>query len=571
MVQSMNENPDGYFSPPSRSVRELAQFPILSSTFAGARPYEAIKAHYKQARAICQAYGLRVEDVLNLSPKFWKLHADPANARMGAAATLIGSQYNLVVGTIAPYMKRQPDLAPLLQRLMDFDVSGIYMLTELGHGLDAKNLQTVATALPDGGFDLHTPTPDAAKCMPTATPLSGLEKIAIVFARLHIDGLDHGIRGFIVQLSDGRHMMPGITAKLLPKRAGANYLDHAITVFNHVHLPKDALLGEISIQSSTEKEHFSNLIWRVPIGTLSLSLTSIPAIRSSAWIAAQHAMKRTVGDSATDKGRPIIQFRTQQIPILHAIAQASVLAEYAAWSIKRFMDQQANNRLRHAHAMLFKTIAVTHTLNSTRTLSQEMGWRGLFEDNHVIRCELESRGTKIAEGDITVLCIRLASDILHGKVTLPSPIDSSALLSKHEAILLDEARALLDLSGGDFRSSAANRYILPRCQTLVEAIGHRMAYEAARAAGVDSVLLRMYEMGAVQCDLACYVEHGLVTRKQISEVVDECVSVLMVRFDELLDDMGVDAYCDAPILSDEKWEDFLGTLDTFEGDVLVVE
>lgn len=49
--------------------------------------------------------------------------------------------------------------------------------------------------------------------MPTATPLSGLEKIAIVFARLHIDGLDHGIRGFIVQLSDGRHMMPGITAK----------------------------------------------------------------------------------------------------------------------------------------------------------------------------------------------------------------------------------------------------------------------------------------------------------------------------------------------------------------------
>ena len=57
MVQSMNETPDGFFPPPSRSVRELARFPIVSSTFAGARPYEAIKAHYKQARAICQAYG----------------------------------------------------------------------------------------------------------------------------------------------------------------------------------------------------------------------------------------------------------------------------------------------------------------------------------------------------------------------------------------------------------------------------------------------------------------------------------------------------------------------------------
>jgi hypothetical protein len=66
---------------------------------------------------------LTVEDVLTLSPKFWKLHADPVVPRMSAAFTLIGSQYNLVVGTIAPYAKRRPELLPLLQRLMAFDVS----------------------------------------------------------------------------------------------------------------------------------------------------------------------------------------------------------------------------------------------------------------------------------------------------------------------------------------------------------------------------------------------------------------------------------------------------------------
>jgi hypothetical protein len=37
------------------------------------------------------------------------------------------------------------------------------MLTEIGHGLDAKNMETTATLLPDGGFDLHSPNPRAAK------------------------------------------------------------------------------------------------------------------------------------------------------------------------------------------------------------------------------------------------------------------------------------------------------------------------------------------------------------------------------------------------------------------------
>jgi acyl-CoA oxidase len=41
--------------------------------------------------------------------------------------------------------------------------SGQFCLTELGHGLDARNLETTATVLPDGSIDLHTPYDRAAK------------------------------------------------------------------------------------------------------------------------------------------------------------------------------------------------------------------------------------------------------------------------------------------------------------------------------------------------------------------------------------------------------------------------
>jgi hypothetical protein len=56
--------------------------------------------------------------------------------------------------------------------------------------------------------------------------------------------------------------------------------------------------------------------------------------------------------------------------------------------MERFMDPRVDSRLRHAYAMLFKTVAVGHTLSWAQTLSEEIGWRELLEDNQLIRIEV---------------------------------------------------------------------------------------------------------------------------------------------------------------------------------------
>ena len=61
--------------------------------------------------------------MLFLSPKFWDLHTDPISCIDGAAATLLTTQYNLCAGTLATYLREQPGLADLLQRVLDFEVS----------------------------------------------------------------------------------------------------------------------------------------------------------------------------------------------------------------------------------------------------------------------------------------------------------------------------------------------------------------------------------------------------------------------------------------------------------------
>ncbi|RAH74039.1 uncharacterized protein BO66DRAFT_314420 [Aspergillus aculeatinus CBS 121060] len=120
---------------------------------------EKTRMSYLRARSITRYYGFAPNDILHLTPKFWAFHRDDICAFDISAFSLITIQCNLVAGSLAAYSEYQD----LVKRVLSFDVQGQYMLTELGHGLDAKHIETTATLLSDGSFDLHTPHLHAAK------------------------------------------------------------------------------------------------------------------------------------------------------------------------------------------------------------------------------------------------------------------------------------------------------------------------------------------------------------------------------------------------------------------------
>ncbi|EEB99892.1 hypothetical protein MPER_00311, partial [Moniliophthora perniciosa FA553] len=123
------------------------------------------------------------------------------------------------------------DLTTLLEKMLQFETIGQFCLTEVGHGLDVINMETTATMLSNGEFLLNTPVKEAAKYMPPTAPC-GIPMIAVVFARLLVDGEDRGIKPFMVHLNDGHRMNANITCKVLPPRGGSSPVKHAITYFN---------------------------------------------------------------------------------------------------------------------------------------------------------------------------------------------------------------------------------------------------------------------------------------------------------------------------------------------------
>ncbi|RMZ45258.1 hypothetical protein AFCA_010407 [Aspergillus flavus] len=524
---------------------------------------EKIALAYHRARAIARAYAFKVDDILYLSDKFWKFHQDMIHTQDSAAFSLLAIQFNLCVGTLAPFLRHREDLECLIEPLLNFEISGQFLLTEVGHGLDAQAIETVATLLPDGAFDLHTSSPDAAKFMPATSPIPGFPRVGIVIARLIVEDEDRGVRPFFVWLNDGHEMSTGIYARVLPGRAGSKPLDHCITSFKHVRLPHSALLGSLEAPTDPRKS-FRSAIHRVYIGTLSLSTVLISALKRSVFVAGKYSFRRYIW-GPSNHPRPIISFRTQQRPILHTLAQIAVFDPYAKASIQQYMDPKIPYIVRQGIAAAFKAVLTRATQESLHQLAERCGPQGLFAYNNIIDNQIEARGNSIAEGDTLALSIRLASELILGKYTMPPPRYPFSLLAVYETGLFQHARDIVNSLGGAYRKAEFNTRILPRCQTLVEAVGHRLAYEAALDAGVASELLDLYEAGVVLHHSGWFVENLALDTETQFNMEMQAMNSILPRIGDLLNATGAEPYCTAPIVSDEAWMEFTRSLEVHHG------
>lgn len=170
--------------------------------------------------------------------------------------------------------------------------------------------------------------------------------------------------------------------RLLPPRGTSKRVNHALTVFDHLVLPSTALLG--TVEKDTHPHHaFKTSIWRVAVGSLALGSIAIPALEISTSIASRYSIRRHVtGPNGSEI--PIFTFRTQQMPILIAIADAFVLRALWKNAIKWFVDDRLDFRARHGIAACVKAVMVQHSQEAHWTLSERCGAQGLFKCNQFV-------------------------------------------------------------------------------------------------------------------------------------------------------------------------------------------
>ncbi|KAH7311388.1 hypothetical protein B0I35DRAFT_357141 [Stachybotrys elegans] len=524
-----------------------------------------IRLSYDRARAICQQSGMTLQDIAELRPRFWDFHRHLVTTLDTATTTILTMHWNLCIGTIASFLPRRPDLLPLVEDLLAFKATGEYMLTEIGHGLDARNLETTATLMDDGSFDLHTPHQGAAKAMPPNSPWAGVPRICIVFAKLVANDIDCGVKPFIVKVAEANELCPGVKCQMLPKRSGARGLDHALTTFNHLRLGSEALLG-VAKPAENRRLDFIKQISRVTVGTLALSLPTIPVLKQSAFIAGTYSCLRSVTNAKDGSLMPIIGFSTQHRPILQCLVQAQAFDAFATFAIDLFRDPTISMEVRHGVAATFKATTNGDTQKTLSEMVDRCGWRGLFGFSRIFELALALKGNSIAEGDYSVLCIRLVSEVLLGRYALPAA-SMNSILARHEAGVWREAREMVASHCMDgHRDEAFNTYILPRCRALVEATGHRMAYEAAHESkSMTPEAMDFFESVCMMSDPSWYCEHEGWTRQKLFGHDAKAAQVLFPQLSNMLTQTQAARWASAPILSGSSWNGFVDRLEVFEG------
>ncbi|KAJ4249145.1 hypothetical protein NW762_012480 [Fusarium torreyae] len=509
---------------------------------------QKMRIAYARAKSLAKQVNMTMEDIMGPSQKFWDFHLDYMITADTAVSVILTIHWNLCMGTIAAYPDAHPTVKAILEELQQFRSVGEFMLTEVGHGLDARNIETTVVMNSDGSFDLHTPVSRAAKIMPPTTPHAGMSRLAVVFAQLIVDGVGRGVRPFIVRINEADGTMsPGVVSRLLPSRPGPKPVDHAVTTFHHVYLEPWALLGGISGSKNPRKD-FSRHIQRVTIGTLSLSMANIPVLRLVAFIAGRYSQRRTVAGMSTTQRVPIITFSTQHTPVLVALASASVFEAFGRVLCRSFGSE--DSRVWSGLACVYKQTVSSAAETLYNEMIDRCGWQGLYAHNQMIEMVMSIRGNSIAEGDKLVLCIRL--------------------LAQHEASLWKDASRLskkIMITPGSNRNNAFNELILPRCTSLVKAIGHRMAYEAAESSDLVSPdALKLFEAECILQDPGWYVETKRLSTASMYKLHAEAVSVLLPQLDSMLTQTQASPWATSPILRKVDWEIFLSTLPAFSHD-----
>ena len=108
------------------------------------------------------------------------------------------------------------------------------------------------------------------------------------------------------------------------------------------------------------------------------------------------------------------------------------------------------------------------------------------------------------------------------------------------------------------RSPQFDQYILPQCQRIIKAVEHRMTCDAAMAAERCSCILDLYVF-------SCHIQ-PCTSRKRVSHERSnyKAITETLLKLKELLDELVVEYYLIAPVVSDTAWDEFIVSLKRYD-------
>ncbi|PRW63461.1 acyl-CoA dehydrogenase family protein [Actinopolyspora mortivallis] len=323
-----------------------------------------------------------------------------------------------------------------LSSVMDVSLPGCFAMTETGHGSDVQRLATTADFDPETDeFVVHTPDEAARKDYIGNAARHG--RLAVVFAQLRTPGADgspegHGVHALLVPIRDeAGNPAPGVTLSDCGRKAGLNGVDNGRIVFDHVRVPREALLnryGDVSPDGTYSSpidgvnKRFFTMLGTLITGRVSVAGTAGSATKLALEIALRYSdARRQFENPGTGQETPVLDYLAQQRRLLPALATSYAL-HFAQEELVstlhdlhtdpgRDPDGRAQREL-ESRAAGIKAVATWHATRTIQECREACGGAGYLTENQLATLKADTDVFTTFEGDNTVLLQLVAKGLL---------------------------------------------------------------------------------------------------------------------------------------------------------------
>jgi acyl-CoA oxidase len=306
---------------------------------------------------------------------------------------------------------------------------GCFGMTETGHGSDVHAIRTTASYEPASQeFVVDTPDDDAAKDYIGNAACDAT--VAVVFAQLLSRGENHGVHAFVVPIrtADGAPC-PGVRIEDCGHKAGLNGVDNGRLWFEHVRVPRDALLdrhgtvsadGRYSSPIDNPTRRFFTMLGTLVQGRVSVSGAAVAAAELALTIAVRYALVRRQFRAPGHDGEIILlDYRVHQrrlLPLLAStyafhFAQNALVSRLHDVFSAEISDERARRELESLAAGI-KALATWHATRAIQTCREACGGAGYLSENRLADLRADSDVFTTFEGDNTVLLQLVARGLL---------------------------------------------------------------------------------------------------------------------------------------------------------------
>lgn len=327
-----------------------------------------------------------------------------------------------------------------LRDIASLELPGSFAMTETGHGSNVRGIETTATYdHKTSSFVVDTPNEKARKTYIGNAACHA--QAATVFAKLIINGKDHGVCAFIVPLRDKQgNVLSGVKIEDCGMKMGLNGVDNGRIWFDQVVIPKENLLdrfvqinenGEFLTSIENDGKRFFTMLGTLVGGRIGIPKSALSAAKSGLAITIKYATLRRQFGPKNGPEHLIMDYQSHQKRLFPLLAKAYGIH----FALEKLAATYANNpdeeKMKRIEALAAGLKAYS-TWNTTKTLQEcreACGGKGYLSENRISLLKNDSDVYTTFEGDNTVLMQLVAKSRLSNYKEAYEEIDFSDVVN----------------------------------------------------------------------------------------------------------------------------------------------